>query len=143
MTLTSPPLRRFARRVLVDATGVPSPNPAQLASAFDDLCGRLRRRLLPLFGTAAVTALLVRALHVTAAEFPWLSDLVRRNQDPCAAELVAAAGSLEIAALEEGLAAVLAHNVGLLNAFIGEDLVLPLVQEAWGTSAAPRTEDQP
>ena len=43
--------------------------------------------------------------------------------------------------LEEGLAAVLAHNIALLNAFVGEDLVLPLVQEAWGT--AMLTEDQP
>jgi hypothetical protein len=32
----------------------------------------------------------------------------------------------------EGLATVLAHNIGLLSTFVGEDLVLPLVQEAWG-----------
>ena len=41
-------------------------------------------------------------------------------------------GQLEIDTLEEGLAAVLAHNIGLLSAFVGEDLVLPLVQQAWG-----------
>ena len=43
--------------------------------------------------------------------------------------------------LEEGLAAVLAHNIALLSAFVGEDLVLPLVQQAWGT--AMLAEDQP
>jgi hypothetical protein len=140
MTPSSSSLRRFVRRALVDATGVPSPDRVQLASAFDSLCGRLRRRLLPLFGTAAVSALLVRALHVTIAEFPWIGELVPRNQDPCAADWVGAAGELEIGTLEEGLAAVLAHNIALLNAFVGEDLVLPLVQEAWGATAAPGTE---
>jgi hypothetical protein len=50
---------------------------------------------------------------------------------------------LEIDRLEEGLAAVLAHNIGLLVAFVGEDLVLPLVQQAWGVVEAPRTEGEP
>ena len=43
--------------------------------------------------------------------------------------------------LQEGLAAVLAHNIALLSAFVGEDLVLPLVQQAWSTAIA--AEDQP
>jgi hypothetical protein len=43
---------------------------------------------------------------------------------------------------EEGLAAVLAHKIGLLNTFVGEDLVLPLVQQAWGVIEAPRTEGE-
>ena len=38
-------------------------------------------------------------------------------------------------------AAVLADAIGLLSTFVGEDLVLPLVQQAWGT--AMLTEDRP
>jgi hypothetical protein len=31
---------------------------------------------------------------------------------------------------------VLAYDIGLLSTFIGEDIVLPLVQQAWSTVAA-------
>jgi hypothetical protein len=143
MTLSPPSLRRFVRRALVDATAAGPPDPAQLASAFDLLCERLRRQLQPLFGTRAVNALFVRALHVAIAEFSWLRDIVRNDQDPCVSDRIASVGQLEIDTLEEGLAAVLAHNIGLLNALVGEDLVLPLVQQAWGVVDAPRTEDEP
>lgn len=143
MTLSPPSLRRFVRRALVDATGVASPDPAQLASAFDLLSERLRLQLQPVFGAAAVTALFVRAVHVATLEFPWLRELVRNDHDPCVGDRIASVGQLELDTLEEGLAAVLAHNIGLLNAFVGEDLVLPLVQQAWGVADTPRTEAEP
>src|SRR5688572_17371453 len=143
MTLSPPSLRRFVRRALVDATGVASPDRTQLASAFDKLCERLHRQLQPLFGATAVNALFVRALHVASADFPWLREIARDHQDPCAADRIASVGELEIETVEEALAAVLAHNIGLLNTFVGEDLVLPLVQQAWGVIDAPRTEGEP
>jgi hypothetical protein len=143
MMLSPPSLRRFVRRALVDATGATSPDRAQLASAFDLLCERLRRQLQPLFGTTAANALFVRALHVATADFPWLRELVRNEQNPCVADRIASVEQLEIDRFEEGLAAVLAHKVGLLIAFVGEDLVLPLVQQAWGVGDAPRTEGEP
>jgi hypothetical protein len=141
MPLSSPSLRRFVRRALVDATGSASPGRAQLAAAFDTLCERLRRQLQPLFGTAAMNALFQRALHVATAEFSWLRELVPGDQDPCASDRIASNGDLDIETLVEGFAAVLAHNIGLLNTFVGEDLVLPLVQQAWGAIETPRTED--
>jgi hypothetical protein len=36
-----------------------------------------------------------------------------------------------------GLAAVLAFDVGLLVTFVGDDLILPLVQQAWGGAIGP------
>ena len=143
MTLSPPPLRRFVRRTLVDATGVASPDRAQLATAFDQLCGRLHRQLKPLFGSTAVTALFVRAVHVAGADFAWLRDVLPSDQDPCASDRIALAGDPAIETVEEGLAAVLAHNIGLLNTLIGEDMVLPLVQQAWGVVDTPRTEVEP
>ena len=100
---------------------------------------RLRQKLQSLFGTTAVNALFARALHVTAVEFPWLNESV--GQDGCSTDVIAAVREVPMDRLEEGLAAVLAHNIALLSAFVGEDLVLPLVQQAWGT--AMLTEDQP
>jgi hypothetical protein len=143
MTLSPHPLRRFVRRALVDATGTASPDRAQLASAFDMLCERLRRQLQPLFGATAVNALFVRALHVATVEFPWLRDLVRNEQNPCAADRIASVPEPGIETVEAGLAALLAHNIGLLSTFVGEDLVLPLVQQAWGVIDVPRTEAEP
>jgi hypothetical protein len=37
--------------------------------------------------------------------------------------------------LADGLAAILAHEIALLSAFIGDDIVLPLVEQAWGAAS--------
>jgi hypothetical protein len=136
MPLSSPKLRRFVKQALVGATGHPAPDKPQLASAFDLLCERLRARLHPLFGPTAITALFARALHVATAEFPWLADVVPKDGDRCSPEgLDRVSGAIDRDALEEGFAAVLAHEMGLLSAFIGEDFVMPLVQAAWETTS--------
>jgi hypothetical protein len=132
MSLSAQKLRRFVMHALVGATGQPAPDRAQLASAFDLLCDRLRGRLHPLFGPTASAALFARALHVATAEFPWLSDVVPKEGERCSLEgLERVSGEIEREALVEGLAAVLAHDIGLLSAFIGEDFVMPIVQAAW------------
>lgn len=134
MALSTAKLRRFVRRALVDATGQTAPDKAQLASSFDLLCERLRARLHPLFGPTAIAALFARALHVATAEFPWLTDAVPKDGARCSLEGLERVGQIERSALEDGLATVLAHNIGLLSAFIGEDFVMPLVQAAWETT---------
>jgi hypothetical protein len=136
MSLSSPKLRRFVRRALVGATGQTAPDKAQLASSFDFLCERLRARLHPLFGPTAIAALFARALHVATAEFPWLADAVPKDGERCSSEgFERVVGEIERDAIEEGLATVLAHDIGLLSAFIGEDFVMPLVQAAWETTS--------
>jgi hypothetical protein len=140
MTLSSPSLRRFVRRALFDATGVMEPDRAQLASAFDALCQDLRERLQPVFGTAAVGALFARSVHVATSEFAWLDDVLSKTQGPCAVDGNTSLEKLDVSTLAEGLSAVLAHNIGLLTAFVGEDVVLPLVEQAWGRVERPRTE---
>jgi len=137
MTSSSPQLRRFVRRALVDATGAASPDRAQVASAFDSLCQRLLERLEPLFGTTAVAALFGRAFHLAKSEFPWLEDVVPKNAASCSAEGLASVGGLDVGGLAEGLAAVLAYDIGLLSALVGKDLILPLVQQAWGAARPP------
>jgi hypothetical protein len=140
MSLSSPSLRRFVRRVLVDATGVSSPDPGEIATAFDNLRGRLHRQLQPLFGRTAVDALFARALHVALTEFSWLDEVLPRGQDPSVANRLATVRPLDRDDLAEGLAAVLAHNIGLLSGFVGDDLVLPLVQQAWGVAGIETSE---
>lgn len=137
MPLSSPRLRRFTKQALVAVVPDPAPDQAQLATAFELLCDRLRARLHPLFGGAAIAALFARALHVATTEFPWLADVVPKNGERCSLEnLERVSGAVERESLQEGLAAVLAHEIGLLSAFIGEDFVMPLVQAAWETTSS-------
>jgi hypothetical protein len=134
MPLSLPTLRRFARQALVGATGRTAPDKTQLASAFDRLCETLRSRLHPLFGPTASAALFARAHHLAAAEFPWLTTVIPKTGERCSLEALDRVGTaIDSDALEEGLAAVLAHDIGLLIVFIGEDFVMPLVQAAWET----------
>jgi hypothetical protein len=136
MVLSSPHLRRFVRHSLVAATGAATPDRAQLASAFDMLCDRLRARLHPVFGTAAIAALFARALQLATIEFAWLAGLVPNNGERCSLEgLDPVHSHLDPHTMQEGLAAVLAHEIGLLSTFIGDDLIMPLVEEAWGTAS--------
>lgn len=142
MSLTSQRLRRFARRALVDASGVPSPGTAQLADAFDTLCRGLHKQLQPLFGTPAVDALFARTLHVATTEFPWLAEVLPNGLHPSVVDRAAALGTAGADHLEEGLAAVLAGNIGLLSEFVGDDVVLPLVEQAWGIVATATHETE-
>jgi hypothetical protein len=136
MPLSSPQLRRFVKHALVGATGQTAPDQSQLASSFDLLCERLRARLHPLFGPTAIAALFARAVHVATAEFSWLGDVVPKDGERCSLEgLDRVNGTMDRETLEEGLAAVLAHEIGLLGAFIGDDFVMPLVQAAWETAS--------
>ena len=143
MSLPSDSLRRFVKRTLVDAAGTAQPDHAQLASAFETLCRRPRDRLQPLFGTAAVNALFLRSVHIASVEFPWLGGTLAKNMDSCSVNGNTTLANLDVNTVHEGLATVLASNIGLLNGFVGEDLVLPLMQQAWGVSGASgNTGDQ-
>jgi hypothetical protein len=141
MTLSSPQLRLLVRRALVEQTGAASPDRPRLASAFNTLCERLRQRLQTLFGRTAVDALFARAVHVAASEFPWLPDVIGKNGDGCSADALAGLQGVDMKNADDGLASVLAHDIELLSAFVGDDLVIPLVQQAWGI--AMLAQDQP
>ena len=119
------------RDALVTATGVSRPDRAQLAAAFDLRCEQLRTRLGPLFGTTAISALFARALALSTMEFPWLAHVVPNDGARCSLDALLHDDTLQ-PSLEEGLASVLAHDIGLLIEFIGDDLVMPLVEDAWG-----------
>jgi hypothetical protein len=139
MPLSSQALRRFVHRALADEAGAASPDRKQAAAAFDALCERLRGRLQPLFGRAAIAALFARALHVSTHEFPWLEGVIAKGSDHCSPPgLQTLAPEVTAELLHDGLAAVLANDIGLLSTFIGEDFVMPLVQQAWGSTSLPR-----
>ncbi len=94
------------------------------------VCERLRPHLATLMGQGGFRAVLARALAVAGAEVPWL-----------AAVQVTAEGSLDgwdkleaqakRKELTMGGVVLVAQLLGLLVAFIGDNLTLGLVREVW------------
>ena len=132
----SPDLRRFVQDTLTATTGKSAPDLVAIGAAYDLLCAALRARLHPIFGTVATGALFARAVHITAAEYEWLAEVLPPGAATCSIEgLAGLEGGVQPRLVEAGLAAVLARVIGLLGELVGEDLVMPLVTEAW---ASPR-----
>jgi hypothetical protein len=131
MRQATPQLRDLARRLFAREPKR-SRAPAALAEAMEVSCRRLHARLDPLIGAGGFRALLARALHLAAKEFPWL-DAVRVEEHPaCTLEgLREAVKGPDAAAVREGFALVLANIVWLLVTFIGHDIAFGLVQEVW------------
>lgn len=93
-------------------------------------CEALRPRITHLVGREGFRALLSRALALARSGFPWLTAV----QVDAAGSLTGLKGVLseqEAAEGESGCAAVLAHLLGLLTAFIGAELTRQLVSSAW------------
>ncbi|HEY0367788.1 MAG TPA: hypothetical protein VGC73_15050 [Pyrinomonadaceae bacterium] len=77
-------------------------------------------------------ALFARALHIAKSEYPWL-DVVKVEEHPgCSLKgLREAAEGRDTDEASEGFAAMTANIIWLLVTFIGEDIILSLVYEAW------------
>ena len=96
------------------------------------VCEKLRPHLATLMGNVGFRALLSRALALANAEVLWLrvvhvkSDGSLQGLDEL--ELEAQLDAEEVA---EGCVVLLSQLLGLLVAFIGENLTLRLVREIW------------
>ena len=95
------------------------------------VCGKLQPHLATLMGKGGVRAILSRALAVAQAENRWLRG-VQVNAEG-ALELVSKTEAPEGDAerRREGGALLVAQLLGLLVAFIGENLTLRVVLEVW------------
>jgi len=125
--------RDLARRALLD-TGRGQREPAALVEAADHAYARLRDRLADLIGVLGYGALVARAVRLAQAESPGLTRVTVTAQAEDGLQGLRAftlASSGDPVAAAEGLAALLAHIIELLIVFIGEDLAVRLVREAW------------
>jgi hypothetical protein len=122
-------VRDFAERLITHEMGEHNSSETKISAAWL-VSEKLRPRLAIFMGSVGFQALLFRALMLANAEVPWLR-----------AVHVKADGSLEgpnelgtqVSPDEilEGCVVLLAQLLGLLVAFIGEDLTLRLVREVW------------
>ena len=99
-------------------------------SAAFAVCEKLRPHLTTVIGTAGFRTLLSRALTLATEHVPWLSAIQVKPDGSLAGweELRPQLAPEEIA---EGRVALLAQLLGLLVAFIGENLTLRLLREVW------------
>jgi hypothetical protein len=139
MPARSHPYRQFARQALVEKVSTATPDHTQVAEGFKSLRQRLAETLVPIFGATAIDALFERSRHLAVQEFAWITDVLSADRGPHDIDMPTVAPITNTDEMFDGLGAVLAHDIGLLAALVGKDLILPLVGKAWGTIGRLRT----
>ena len=122
-------MRDFAARLIADETKGKKSSAVTPPGSFP-VVEKLRPHLATLMGNAGFRALLSRALALATAEVPWL----RRVQVKADGSLVGwddPAAQLSPKEILAGRVVLLAQLLGLLVAFIGENLTVRLVREVW------------
>lgn len=119
-------LRNVAKRILTHERQFHGPFTALTPVSFGAI-DRLRPHLANLMGTGGVRALLQRSLALSKGDAPWVCTVeVNAN-----GSLESREQQLESTKRRESEDVVLAHVLGLMEAFIGENLTMRLIQEAW------------
>ena len=132
MPVATPQIRNVARRIISDELRTNKSSEGKIQSYFS-ACEKLRLELTTYTGNGGFRALLSRALALAKAEVPWLRT-VQVNANGTLEEVE---GAKELHAQHatdkrfEGRVVLLAQLLGLLVAFIGENLTLRLVREVW------------
>ena len=131
MTQVPAPLADFARRLLLHEAGK-GRSSREFADAAERACLALHRQLAPLLSSAGFDALIGRAMKLAAREFPFLATVGNTTpRSGCFDGLRQAVEQRESKEVENALVAILANFMWLLIIFIGENLGLRKVREAW------------
>jgi len=122
-------MRDFAERLIAYETTKNKSSETKTRAAF--LVGeKLRPQLAALMGNVGFCALISRALALTSAEVPWLRA-VHVKTDGSFEGFDEFGAQVDPDEIFEGRVVLLAQLLGLLVAFIGENLTLRLVREVW------------
>jgi hypothetical protein len=121
-------LRTAAERILGLEAAASRRHPAQVPAAVV-VTERFRRVLSTFLGAAGFRALLARAVTLARAEVPELKDVVIQLDGSLAG--LRRVDGLRKHEPAEGEVVLVAHLLGLLVTFIGEALMLRLVDDAW------------
>jgi len=129
MSRATPTMRDFAERLIALETRGNEASETRTPAAFH-VCEKLRPHLATLMGNGGFRALLSRALALANAEVSWLRA-VHVKADGSLEDLEELHEQVAPAEFFEGKVVLLAQLLGLLVAFIGENLTLRLVREIW------------
>jgi len=124
-----PRMRDCAQRLIAcEATGTKSTDPKSPSIFL--VCEKVRPHLATLMGNAGFRALLSRALALASAQVPALKAL-HVKPDGSLDGMDKFETHADSGEMLEGAVVLLAELLGLLAAFIGENLTLQLVREVW------------
>jgi hypothetical protein len=129
MNRATPHLRNFAKRLIAVEEKAHRVSQVRPLTGFY-VCEKLRLPLATLMGNAGFHALISRALLLAQGEVPWLKS-VHVNADGSFEGLTELDRQLDPQEIVEGRIVLLAQLLGLLVAFIGEDLTMRLTREIW------------
>lgn len=129
MSRATPETRAFARRLVTFEMRENTNLTLEIPASFLPI-EKLRLPLAAIVGSAGVRALRSRALALAVPDIQWLRPLHVKTDGTFEGlhELGAQMGKEKL--VEAGIA-VLAQLIGLLVAFIGENLTLGLLREVW------------
>lgn len=129
MSRATPPIRDLAARLIANKTGGTQSSETQTPGAFA-VCEKLRPQLATLMGRAGAHALLSRALATARAEVDWLRTVLLTEEGNFGVpdEVLKKVDAKELA---DGSVLLVAQLLGLLVAFIGDNLTLRLVRDVW------------
>jgi hypothetical protein len=122
-------MRTSAKRLIAYETSGNKTSGTKTPAAFD-VCEKLRPHLATLMGNGGFRALLSRSLVLANEEVRWLRA-VHVKADGSLEGLEELETQVDQAQLVEGGVVLLAQLLGLLEAFIGENLTFRLVREVW------------
>lgn len=131
MRQATPPLRNLAQR-LFEHEAKESLNPTELSEALQICCRRLHSQLGRLIGSGGFRALLERAVYLAKKEHSWLDTVTIAEYPGCELNgLVIATKGKNPETVKQAAILILANVIWLLVTFIGEDIALGLIREAW------------
>ena len=118
------------------------------AAAAERVFEKLSHRLAQLITPVGAEALLMRAVHLSRVDFPFLGVVPRTPNTHISLieRLREAAAAVEPSEAHEGFVGVLGTLIGLLVSFIGEDLTFRLLRDVWPAlpmSPRPPPDAQP
>lgn len=122
-------MRDLSQRLMAHETEGNKASKTTAQAAFQ-VFERLRPHLAVLMGNAGFRALLSRALAVADAEVAWLHT-VQVNPDGSLQGLDELEAQVSREQMAEGCVFLIAQLLGLLGAFIGENLTVQIVGEVW------------
>ncbi|MBA3832402.1 MAG: hypothetical protein H0X34_11030 [Chthoniobacterales bacterium] len=129
MSRATPQMRDLSRRLIAYETGKSKTSGAKISAAFH-VSEKLRPQLTTFMGSVGFRALVSRALALANAEVPWLR-VAQVKADGSLQGLSESEAQVDPKEIFEGGVVLLAHLLGLLVAFIGENLTLGLMREVW------------
>ena len=129
MSRATPSMRHFAKRLIIFETRQNPSVATKLRPAFT-IPEKLRPHLVALMGNGGFEALLARALALAKTEVPWLRP-VHVNAGGAMQGLEEIPAQIGPDEFLEGRVVLLAQLLGLLVAFIGEDLTMRLLRDIW------------